>query len=176
MLLASMGFFLKNRALQPEGRPHSRGVAPSGFRPLRKIPYCCLPQESGPCLSPSVADHPLRSATHRCLGEPLPHQQANAPRAHPQVTAIAAFYLPSRRRKGLSGISSGFPELSRSCGQVAHVLLTRSPLGLHPEGQGPARLACIRHAASVHPEPGSNSPTKLFLVLSAPGTTYPPCG
>ena len=24
-----------------------------------------------------------------------------------------------------------------------------------------ARLACIRHAASVHPEPGSNSPKKV---------------
>ena len=32
---------------------------------------------------------------------------------------------------GTSGISSGFPLLSRSSGQVAHVLLTRSPLGLH---------------------------------------------
>ena len=32
-----------NRALQPEGRLRSRGVAPSGFRPLRKIPHCCLP-------------------------------------------------------------------------------------------------------------------------------------
>ena len=32
-----------NRALQPEGRHHSRGVAPSDFRPLRKIPHCCLP-------------------------------------------------------------------------------------------------------------------------------------
>ena len=28
----------------------------------------------------------------------------------------------------VSGISSGFPELSQSQGQVAHVLLTRSPL------------------------------------------------
>ena len=32
-----------DRALQPEGRLHSRGVAPSGLRPLWKIPYCCLP-------------------------------------------------------------------------------------------------------------------------------------
>ncbi|MBE6139469.1 MAG: hypothetical protein E7174_03065, partial [Firmicutes bacterium] len=29
------------------------------------------------------------------------------------------------------------------------------------------RLACLRHAASVHPEPGSNSPKKyLFLNLN----------
>ena len=40
------------------------------------------------------------------------------------------------------------------------MLLTRSPL----EVQAPlVRLACIRHAASVHPEPGSNSPFDLTL-------------
>ena len=27
------------------------------------------------------------------------------------------------------------------------------------------RLACLRHAASVHPEPGSNSPKKFILFL-----------
>src|SRR5665647_1626614 len=31
------------RGLQPEGRHPSRGVAASGFRPLRNIPHCCLP-------------------------------------------------------------------------------------------------------------------------------------
>ncbi len=36
-------FFPMDRVLQPKGRHHSRGVAPSGLRPLRKIPYCCLP-------------------------------------------------------------------------------------------------------------------------------------
>ena len=36
-------FVPDNRVLQPEGLHHSRGVAPSGFRPLRKIPHCCLP-------------------------------------------------------------------------------------------------------------------------------------
>ena len=29
-----------------------------------------------------------------------------------------------------------------------------------PEGALPVRLACVKHAASVHPEPGSNSPLK----------------
>ena len=41
------------------------------------------------------------------------------------------------------------------------MLLTRSPLS--PKVQAPSdpvRLACVKHAASVHPEPGSNSPTK----------------
>ena len=36
---------------------------------------------SGQCLSPSVADHPLRPATRLRLGEPLPHQLADRPRA-----------------------------------------------------------------------------------------------
>src|SRR5690242_985522 len=59
----------------------------------------------------------------------------------------------------VSGISSGFPELSRCDGQIAHVLLTRSPL-VYPRRGLTARLACVKHAASVRPEPGSNSPTK----------------
>jgi hypothetical protein len=32
-----------NSGLHPEGRPPARGVAASVFRPLRKIPHCCLP-------------------------------------------------------------------------------------------------------------------------------------
>ena len=59
----------------------------------------------------------------------------------------------------LSGISSRFQLLSQADGQIAYVLLTRSPLPV--KKQAPlqsVRLACIRHAASVHPEPGSNSP------------------
>src|SRR5690606_34627288 len=71
------------RGLQPEGRHPSRGVAASGLRPLCNIPHCCLPKESGPCLSPSVAGRPLRPATRHRLGRPSPHQQADRPRAHP---------------------------------------------------------------------------------------------
>lgn len=36
-------FVPKDRALRSENLLHSRGVAPSDFRPLRKIPHCCLP-------------------------------------------------------------------------------------------------------------------------------------
>ena len=51
--------------------------------------------------------------------------------------------------------------------QVTHALLTRPPLShkiLHPEGikiKCFVRLACVKHAASVHPEPGSNSQKKF---------------
>ncbi len=83
-------FVPSKRALRPEGLHHSRGVAGSGLLPLSNIPNCCLPWESGPCSSSSVADHPLRPATDRCLGRPLPHQLANRPQ--PGLIAAYAFY------------------------------------------------------------------------------------
>ena len=60
------------------------------------------------------------------------------------------------------GISSRFRLLSPSERQVAHVLLTRPPLSLHSsirklQNLSSVRLACVRRAASVRPEPGSNS-------------------
>ena len=69
----------------------------------------------------------------------------------------------------LCGISSRFQLLSPGTGQVAHALLTRPPLShIHflPEGiphKCFVRLACVKHAASVHPEPGSNSHVKMFV-------------
>src|SRR5271165_6581879 len=59
----------------------------------------------------------------------------------------------------LSGIRPSFPGLSQSAGQITHVLLTRSPLE-SPQRALSVRLACVKHAASVRPEPGSNSPNK----------------
>ena len=151
------------RGLQPEGRHPSRGVAASGFRPLRNIPHCCLPQESGPCLSPSVAGRPLRPATRRRLGRPSPHQQADRPRAHPPPKN----FPPQVMRPGvISGISPGFPELSQSGRQVTHVLLTRAPCAhsLYCYRKLRTRLACVKHAASVRSEPGSNSRLKLVVL------------
>ena len=34
-----------------------------------------------------------------------------------------------------------------------------------------ARLACVRHAASVHPEPGSNSQIKVYFLMKFPAQT-----
>ena len=50
------------------------------------------------------------------------------------------FPPPTMQRRVISGINPGFPELSQSQGQVAHVLLTRSPLE-YPEG--PFRSTCM---------------------------------
>ena len=52
------------------------------------------------------------------------------------------------------GISSDFSLLFRTRRQIAHALLTRPPLTVFLLS---VRLECVMHAASVHPEPGSNS-------------------
>ena len=72
------------------------------------------------------------------------------------------------RSSYLSGFSYRFQQLSQAHGQVTYVLLTRSPLSLFESklSEGFVRLACIRHAASVHPEPGSNSPFAHSFTLS----------
>ncbi len=57
----------------------------------------------------------------------------------------------------LAPVSRGCPPLR---GQVIHVLLTRPPLYSGPEGPFRVRLACVRRAASVDSEPGSNSRLK----------------
>ena len=54
----------------------------------------------------------------------------------------------------LCGINLPFGRLFPSLRQVTHVLLTRPPLETR---RFLARLACVKHAASVRPEPGSNS-------------------
>ena len=101
-----------------------------------------------------MAVHPLRPATDRRLGEPLPHQLANQTRDH--LSAHKALVIKGCPQITLCGISSRFQLLSPTERQVSHALLTRSPLSC-PRRNNPVRLACVRHAASVRPEPGSNS-------------------
>ena len=78
-----------------------------------------------------MADRPLRPATRRCLGGPLPRQLADGPRAHPK--AIACVQRPpfppgTEVPVGLTGISQPFGWLSQTFGQITHVLRTRAPL------------------------------------------------
>ena len=52
--------------------------------------------------------------------------------------------------------------------QVAHALLTRPPLSYlnasrRIDSNSSVRLECVMHAASVHPEPGSNS-RKIYII------------
>ena len=95
-----------------------------------------------------MADHPLRPATDRRLGRPLPHQPANRTRAPP-----VALNLSPRSPRGSCGISRSFPRLSPTTGQVP----TRYSPVRHSVPKNRVRLACVKHAASVRSEPGSNS-------------------
>ncbi len=81
----------------------------------------------------------------------------------PLPKRISPFLTRPLTLVSLWGISSPFELLSPSSGQVTNALLTRSPLGFLKSEDliVLVRLACIRHAASVHPEPGSNSPYNL---------------
>ena len=72
----------------------------------------------------------------------------------------------------LCGISTCFQVLSPCLGQIAHALLTRPPLEhslpfRRTSNYVPARLACVKHAASVRPEPGSNSDVQSLLVTAS---------
>ena len=132
-----------------------RGVAASGFRPLCNIPHCCLPQESGPCLSSSVADHPLKPATRHSLGKPLPYQQAD--RRQPNLLAENHFPIKIKFNQCI-GYQLSFPivvPIQKACQlSITHPFATQ----LTSRRTVLVRLACVRHTASVHSEPGSNSP------------------
>ena len=112
--------------------PSSRcGVAGSGLRPVTKTPDCCHPKVFGPCLSSDGTDSSFEAVKRLRLGRPLPHQRSDARIAHRR---------PHGRR------------------QVTMVVLPRSPVHSGIK-QDPLmnQLACLRHTAKLHPEPGPNS-------------------
>src|SRR5690606_19512007 len=68
-----------------------------------------------------------RYPTNKLIGrEPIPSRNPSLTRREPFHQVRMPFLV-------ISGINPGFPGLSRSQGQVAHVLLTRSPLGSTPK-------------------------------------------
>ena len=113
-------------------------MAGSGFPPLTNIPYCCLPQESGPCLSTSVGDRPLRSPSHRSLGGPSPRQQANGTHARPPPRRrLADREMPPRRRiRYYPAFPPAIPARGVGCIRVTHPSATLMP----PKGHLPFDL------------------------------------
>ena len=65
------------------------------------------------------------------------------------------------------GVRRRFHRLSPGHGHVAHALRTLPPVAARvlPPRAAP-RLACVKPAASVHPEPGSNSSLYIPIFLS----------
>ena len=86
----------------------------------------------------------------------MPRHQANRPRAHPPPMNLCPPRQVPRRGHPV------LPTVSRSCPGEGGRLPTCYSAVRHsnrpPEGALSVRLACVRRAASVHPEPGSNSP------------------
>ena len=83
-----------------------------------------------------------------------------------------SFQHPAMQRNVLRGVSRRFHRLSPCDGQVAHALRTLPPVAaIVLLRRAAPRLACVKPAASVHPEPGSNSSlyisyiTKLDLTI-----------
>ena len=78
--------FLDDRVLQPYWPSSLTRYCWIRVSPIVQYSPLLRPKGAGPCLSPSVADHPLRPAKDLGLGEPLSHQLPNLTQAH--LTAI----------------------------------------------------------------------------------------
>ena len=78
-----------------------------------------------------MAVHPLRPATDRRHGGPLPRHLANQTRDH--LSAHKALAVRGCPLAASCGISSRFQLLSPTERQVSHALLTRSPLSDPPK-------------------------------------------
>ena len=91
-----------------------------------------------------MADRPLRPATHRRLGEPLPHQQTNETRAHLKAGTSEDAPFPVDPLTE-SAVHSVLARLSASYSELKDRLLTRySPVRhfTHPEGFSRSTCMC----------------------------------
>ena len=113
--------------------------------------------ESGPYLSPSVADHPLRSAKDLRLGQLLPNQLPNPTRAYLITNLIFMYYLVLLLYKvhyiqykflHKYNLSQIIRQILTRYSPVCHVTITLIVY---------IRLACVKHTPSIHSESGSNS-------------------
>ena len=113
-----------------------------------------------------MADHSLKSATDRCLGKPLPHQLANQTRVHPVPPEFFTLHHAMLCAYAvLAVVSNCYPpvwgRLPTRYSPVRHSV-TKSSFRRN-QIKCFVRLACVKHAASVHPEPGSNSRLKFLI-------------
>jgi hypothetical protein len=125
-----------------------------------------------------VADHPLRPATDRRLGRPLPHQLPNRTQAAPKAHHC---FVP----QDICGISPSFPGLSPTSG---HIPTRYSPVrrchcwprDLHVLSMPPAftlsqdqTLRFIHHHQAQHPAAAPNHPAlTLSPTISQPSQDH----
>ncbi len=117
-------------------------------------------------------DLPLRTPTHRRLGGPLPRLLPNAPHAHPPPVILSSPRMPPR---DIRGISLPFGRLS-PCGGAGCIRVTHPCASRRQRVQSTLpvalRLACVKPAASVHPEPGSNSPLLVSCFQNSSNCSF----
>jgi hypothetical protein len=102
---------------------------------------------------------PLKTTTDRGLGKLLPHQQANRAQAHPRAGSFGFSVY-----KELATVSSGYALPQGRFLRVPHPSATASWGRCVATYPAFVQLACVIHAASVDPEPESNSPWLRFTV------------
>ena len=102
----------------------------------------------------------------RRLGRPLPCQLANPTRVHlipPEFFTL--YHAVPCAYAVLAAISNCYPpvwgRLPTRYSPVRRSVTSKITRRINRKCF--ARLACVRHAASVHPEPGSNSQIKVFV-------------
>ena len=143
-----------------------------------------------------MADRPLRPATDRSLGRPLPHQLANRTRAHRKAVLRP---LPLRAHAVLAAVSSGCSPLHDRFPRVTHPCATnarRRPFDLHVLSMPPAFVLSQdqtlkltmpnQHSCKCQPDPRSQrcrshdiptvKPTKNLTEKDACPTTTPASG
>ena len=114
-----------------------------------------------------MGDLPLRTPTDRRPGGPLPRLQPNQTHPHPiAINLYSKSDVLFGEHRVLIRISTGYPLLWGRL-DTRYSPVRRSPSGVASNPHAAPRLACVKPVASVHPEPGSNSP--LYNLLSSYG-------
>src|SRR5699024_7415930 len=77
--------------------------------------------------------HPLRPATRNRLGRPLPHQQADRPRAHPQPQQLSTpRHEPQGRIRHSAAFPPPIPASGAECSRATHPFAARVPRSAFP--------------------------------------------
>ena len=111
-----------------------------------------------------MGDLPLRTPTDRRPGGPLPRLLPNQTHPHPLATKGLC-----SESDAVFGEHRALIRISTGCSLLGGRLDTRySPVRRSPSKRASSlhaapRLACVKPVASVHPEPGSNSPLEKYL-------------
>ena len=110
-----------------------------------------------------MGDLPLRTPTDRRLGGPLPRLLPNQTHPHPlPMNLWSSSHAIKRQHRALIQLSLGYSRVEGRL-DTRYSPVRRSPPEKASFLSAAPRLACVKPVASVHPEPGSNSPLYNFI-------------